>query len=471
MIPTFAQSEIIDLGSSPADSIPESTDITSFETEPQFQPLGSPLILSNNTGTSASPQIAASSNATYVVWTDNSTGNYDILFTTSADGGATFGNVTNLSNNTGNSFDPKILLFQDIPSIVWTDNSTGNYEVLISNAPLNEQPSGFDFGFGNMTDEFGFNDTGFGTGDFGSSDFDTSTFPGDTTDSTFPESSDPSSGSGTDTTPPGTPTALSPSNNEILNSKKPEFDWTDVSDPSTPVTYNLYVDDNQDFSSPLIQENSLSDSKYETSTPMADGVYYWAVSATDAAGNEGELSSAASLKIDSTPPPAPTLLSPPNEKSSLGKLTKPITKNVIVIDWTDVSDPSTPVTYNLYVDDNQDFSSPLIQENSLSDSKFSIKGKLSNGVYYWAVSATDAQGNTGAQSTKFKFTKQSESILKEQGNDQTTSRSSSGKPLDSTSSSSSTSSPDSNDGLPAKKSSSSDPSVDKSQKGTFVEPS
>ena len=47
-------------------------------------------------------------NKTLVVWQDNSTGNNEIYLRVSTDGGNTFGNTTNLSNNTGNSEFPKI---------------------------------------------------------------------------------------------------------------------------------------------------------------------------------------------------------------------------------------------------------------------------------------------------------------------------------------------------------------------------
>ena len=54
-------------------------------------------------------QIAALGNKSYVVWADETTGNGDIYFKRSTDGGATFSSTTiNLSNNTGSSVNPKI---------------------------------------------------------------------------------------------------------------------------------------------------------------------------------------------------------------------------------------------------------------------------------------------------------------------------------------------------------------------------
>jgi hypothetical protein len=92
------------------------------------------LNLSKNTGMSVYPRIATSTigNNVYVVWSDNSKGNYDILFKKSNDGGATFGDTINLSNNNGFSFFPQILAVpnSNIVYIVWSDNSKGNYDIL-----------------------------------------------------------------------------------------------------------------------------------------------------------------------------------------------------------------------------------------------------------------------------------------------------------------------------------------------------
>ena len=47
-----------------------------------------PINFSNNTGISSTSQIMTSGNNVYVVWSDQSTGDGDIYFRTSPDGGA-----------------------------------------------------------------------------------------------------------------------------------------------------------------------------------------------------------------------------------------------------------------------------------------------------------------------------------------------------------------------------------------------
>ncbi|TLX85664.1 MAG: PQQ-dependent sugar dehydrogenase, partial [Thaumarchaeota archaeon] len=87
--------------------------------------------LSNNTGSSTSPQIESFGNNTFVIWQDNSTGNDEIFLRKSNNGGITFGNTTNISNNTGSSTSPQIESFGNNTFVIWQDNSTGNDEIYL----------------------------------------------------------------------------------------------------------------------------------------------------------------------------------------------------------------------------------------------------------------------------------------------------------------------------------------------------
>ncbi len=77
--------------------------------------------LSNNNGFSEHPQISASENNVYIVWADDTYANRAIFFTKSTDGGNTFGSPINLSNNTGDSHNQEIVVFGDNVYIVWQD--------------------------------------------------------------------------------------------------------------------------------------------------------------------------------------------------------------------------------------------------------------------------------------------------------------------------------------------------------------
>ena len=70
--------------------------------------------ISDNIRDSVYPQTESSQNKVYVVWQDNLFGdnriNYDILLKSSNDGGQTFGDVINLSNNSGFSEHPQVAI-------------------------------------------------------------------------------------------------------------------------------------------------------------------------------------------------------------------------------------------------------------------------------------------------------------------------------------------------------------------------
>jgi hypothetical protein len=83
---------------------------------------GKEINLSNNNGFSEHPQLATSGNNVYVVWADNSfSANREILFARSTDGGSTFGDPKNLSNDKGDSYNQEIFAFEDsVMSFGWT---------------------------------------------------------------------------------------------------------------------------------------------------------------------------------------------------------------------------------------------------------------------------------------------------------------------------------------------------------------
>ena len=92
---------------------------------------GSSFNISNNSGDSIYPAVAASGNNVYVVWQDDYLGqsvsynkkNYDILFTRSTDGGKSFQNITNLSNNVVLSGRPIITAFDKNVYVVWMEDT------------------------------------------------------------------------------------------------------------------------------------------------------------------------------------------------------------------------------------------------------------------------------------------------------------------------------------------------------------
>jgi hypothetical protein len=72
------------------------------------------------------------------------------------------------------------------------------------------------------------------------------------------------------------------------------FDWEDVTDPSEPVTYDLQIATDINFSNVLVKKTGLTASEYTLTEEEAlepadeDAPYYWMVRAVDAAANAGK---------------------------------------------------------------------------------------------------------------------------------------------------------------------------------------
>ena len=73
------------------------------------------------------PQVTVSGNKVYIVWVSHYTGNDDIYFTRSSDGGATFGNIINLSNDPGDSYNPHLSIIGNNVYVAWVDGTPGPY--------------------------------------------------------------------------------------------------------------------------------------------------------------------------------------------------------------------------------------------------------------------------------------------------------------------------------------------------------
>jgi hypothetical protein len=93
--------------------------------------------LSNNDGRSDKPQIAAVGVNVYVVWRDNSSGKDQIYFKRSSDTGNSFNTTENLSNTNGSSTDPQITATGNNAYIVWSDTTTGNGDIYFKSSTDN----------------------------------------------------------------------------------------------------------------------------------------------------------------------------------------------------------------------------------------------------------------------------------------------------------------------------------------------
>ncbi len=106
-------------------------DIFVSKSENRGDDFAPPINLSNNNGFSEHPQIAAQGNNVYVVWADGTSGNKEVMFARSSDGGTTFGDPQNLSSDPSESFNQEIAALGNHVYVVWLDKKIDSNSLLL----------------------------------------------------------------------------------------------------------------------------------------------------------------------------------------------------------------------------------------------------------------------------------------------------------------------------------------------------
>jgi hypothetical protein len=114
------------------------------------------------------------------------------------------------------------------------------------------------------------------------------------------------------------PVIIGPANNALITTQQPELEWTNPNEAST-IRYWVQVDNNSNFASPEVdtwESNALATS-LAVSVPT-DGTWYWRMRIENTTGAMGPYSAVRIMKVDTTPPAAPILLSPADGGGSVG---------------------------------------------------------------------------------------------------------------------------------------------------------
>ncbi len=104
--------------------------------------------------------------------------------------------------------------------------------------------------------------------------------------------------------------------------------------------------------------------------------------------------------IESVPPSVPELLSPKQKQS---------VASPVFFDWGSVYDPSEPVSYEIQVAHDKNFTAPVLIRKALSQSQYTLNDGeelLPNrrwNYYYWRVRASDSAGNVSGWSDTAAF--------------------------------------------------------------------
>ena len=192
---------------------------------------------------------------------------------------------------------------------------------------------------------------------------------------------------------PAAPTLLTPVNKGATNEPFPTLDWSDT---SYAVNYHVILSTSKTFDTAIIDEDAVAASEYTSLVELDEGVYYWKVRAQNVDNDWGSWSSASSFTIDFTGPTRPALKKP--KDFDLSK------KDLLIFKWKGTTKDS--LSFRLQVDDDSDFSSPVIDLSGLSKKGYKMpkdQAGLPPGRYFWRVQPTDWGGNIGSWSRTYQF--------------------------------------------------------------------
>jgi hypothetical protein len=186
--------------------------------------------------------------------------------------------------------------------------------------------------------------------------------------------------------PPAVSTLLLPSDEFTSSNGEVSFSWQNT---TNAMNYQIQVDNDEDFSSPEF-DNVAETTTRELVTPLTDGTYFWRVRGMNIYDTAGEWSEVRAFTV-SIPPAAPTLLAPDMDVTD--------TTGLPIFSWEVVVNG---VTYQIQVDNNEDFTSPEFDNNAETTTR-ELVTPLENGIYYWRVRAIDKDGTLGEWSLVWGF--------------------------------------------------------------------
>ena len=352
-----------------------------------------PVDIGRNIGSAGSPQFAVSGNDVYAVWQAKTTGKYQIIFAKSTDGGATFSSPANLSNVTGDSSYPKIASSGNNIYVTWSYTTTNkDYDVLFSKSndggltfsvPVNISNNLGDSGLPQMS--VSDNNVYVTWENNGLGNFEVFVAKSNDNGNTFAAPVNISN----DAAPSGAPQIASSGKNVYVS-------WMD----RTPGNYDIFVAKSNDagatFSAPVNVSNTPKDSGYQQMTLSGNNIYVvW--TETMSAKNY-DVFFAKSTDGGSTFD-APVNISQNDGASGWAIVTAP---NNIYVTWQD----NTPGNYDIFVakstDGGMTFDTPINVSNTAADSAFQQIVATKDTVYLvWHDGAQNQHEILFAKSTTF----------------------------------------------------------------------
>jgi hypothetical protein len=177
----------------------------------------------------------------------------------------------------------------------------------------------------------------------------------------------------------------------------------------SPTSVKLYYTKDAGTTWTLAGEDTSVDGTFAYNITSGDGTYGWIAVAIGGGSTEtdppagGTTPEAASLILDATAPPTPSLVLPENCRDILD--------NTPTFEWTSVTDPSG-VTYQIQIDNGidlipPDFIFPVYDVAGITENTYTLPDENALELcvhYWWRVRAKDNVGNIGDWSVTWNFT-------------------------------------------------------------------
>ena len=191
--------------------------------------------------------------------------------------------------------------------------------------------------------------------------------------------------------PPQNFSVIAPANGATQLVRLPTFTWQ-ISNFST--NYQFQLDDNADFSSPILDFNTTLTSFEMTGTPLnAATTYFWRVNSSNSLGTNTSMPTPASFTTYTIAPGSFNLSTPAD-----GATAQPLQP---ALTWTTAN---LAESYTVTIDNNSDFSSPVAQE-TVTNFSFTPGSPLAPSTqYFWRVQANNLIGSTFATPASRTFT-------------------------------------------------------------------
>ncbi len=172
------------------------------------------------------------------------------------------------------------------------------------------------------------------------------------------------------------------------NLPRPVLAWQAVAGASG---YDLQVDDDPSFASPLVDVSGLATTSFTPSSDLPEGELHWRVRSRDGNAQPGPYSAVDAFTADRTPPPVPSLVA---------LVPDPTGDARPLFNWDVVAGAAS---YRLQIDDEASFATPLV-EVTLGATSHEPAASLPEGDVYWRVASRDAAGNQSPYSAADTFT-------------------------------------------------------------------